>query len=153
MFEFNFKITYKSNVQDIKSNNFTRRFANLSKLDDNDDERKKYNYVKLLKKKNLNKEVRNVVTLIVALLNESRKIIVRLVVMLYDLSEKDSFEKQKNNEFFFTNDLEKNNEREINETLLFDTFDDQSNIMKLIRAIYFDDIILSKTHKDKSYEC
>ena len=149
LFEFNFKITYKSNVQDIKSNSFTRRFANLSKFDDNDDERKKYNYVKLLKKKHLNKEVRNVVTLVVALLNENRETIVRFVVMLYDLSEKNSLEKQKNDEIFFTNNLEKNNEREIDETLLFDIFNDQSNIMKLIRTIYFDDIILQRVMKIK----
>ena len=94
MFEFNFKITYKSNVQDTKSNNFTRRFANLLELDDNDDERKKYNYVTLLKKEHLNKKIRNVVNLVVALLNEIQKTIDHLVAMIYDLNEKSSFEKK-----------------------------------------------------------
>ena len=69
--------------------------------------------------------------------------------MLYDLSEEDSLEKQKNDEKSSTNDLEKNNEREIDEELLLDTFNDQSNIMKLIRAIYLDDIILQRVMKIK----
>ena len=50
LFEFNFKITYKSSVQNTKSNNLTRRFANFLESNDNDDERKKYNYVTCLKR-------------------------------------------------------------------------------------------------------
>ena len=173
LFEFNFKITYKSNVQSIKSNNLTCRFANLLEFDDNDDERKKYNYVTLLKKKHLNKRVRNVVNLVVALLNETQKTIVHLVVMIYNLNEKSLFEKKKIDEIFFTNVLEKDDEQRTIEKSIIDIFnvqfekliidildvqfekliidilDAQSNIMTMIRAIYRDDVILQRVMKAK----
>ena len=161
LFEFNFKITYKSNVQNTKSNNLTRRFANFLEFDDNDDERKKYNYVTLLKKTHLNKRIHNVVNLVVALLNETQKTIVYLVAIIYDFNEKSSFEKKKINEKSFTNVLEKNDEQKTIEKLIIDIlnvqleksiidiFDVQSNIMTMIRAIYRDDVILQRVMKAK----
>ena len=161
MFEFTFKITYKLNVQNIKSNSFTRRFANLLEFDDNDDERKKYNYVTFLKKKHLNKNIRNVVNLVVALLNEIQKTIVHLVVIIYDFNEKSSFEKKKIDGIFFTNVLEKNDEQKAIEKSIIDIFDiqleksiidtldAQSNIITIIRAIYRDDVILQRVMKAK----
>ena len=100
LFEFNFKITYKSNVQSTKSNNLIRRFANLFEFDDNDDERKKYNYVTFLKEKHLNKKIRNVVNLVVAFLNEIQKTIDHFVAIIYDFKKKKFFEKKKLINFF-----------------------------------------------------
>ena len=145
--KFNFKIVYKSRTQETKSNNLTRRSKNLSK--NNDDARKKHNFMRLLKNEHLKKDVRIAINLVVTLLNESRKRVVRLVVMLYDLSEKKSFAKREVNDESFANTFQRDEEREVDEKSILDSLDNQLNIMTRIRAIYLDDVVLQRIVKIK----
>ena len=82
-FEFNFKITYKSKKQDIKSNNLIKRINNLLKNINN----KRYQYQNqiILKKKYLNKRIKNVVDLISIFLDKKEILITKLAFMIYDL--------------------------------------------------------------------
>ena len=69
---------------------------------------------------------------------------------MYDLSEKKSIV-EKSIEKLTVNDVEnEKNEQKINEELLVDDdFNAQSNIMKLIKTIYFDDVIFQRLMKVK----
>ena len=134
--KFNFKIFYKSNVQNIKSNNFTRRSKNLSTLKNNDNFKKKHNFVKILKKEHLNKKIKNAVNLIVVFFDENFQNIVWLIVMIYDLSEENSSAKKKIVDEFNANVLVKKEKRKIVEKSFFDFFDVRFDIMSLIRTAY-----------------
>ena len=92
LFEFNFLITFRANKKNTKTNNFTRKIENLFANEEN--ERKKHNHKKLLKKKHLNKKIRKVVELISMLLNESFEKIIWLTALMYDLNEKKSVVKK-----------------------------------------------------------
>ena len=65
--------------------------------------------------------------------------------MIYDLSEKNSFTKKEVNDESHANIFEKEEKRKINEKSFFDFFD----IMTLIKATYFEDIILQRIMKVK----
>ena len=69
MFEFNFRIAYKSKVQNTKLNSLIKRFENLSKNKNN--ERHKYNYRIFLKNYQLDKGIRNAIKLTLKLIEES----------------------------------------------------------------------------------
>ena len=93
LIEFNFKIAYKSNTQNTKSNNLTRRLENLSKNREN--EKHKYNHKVLLKKQCLNAKMRKTVKMTSKLMNENEKTVTTLTIMLYELNAKN--EKFKSN--------------------------------------------------------
>ena len=93
LFKFNFKIIYKSKSLNIKSNNLIRRSKNL--LENVVDERKQYNHITLLKKKQLDSKVRNAIKFVSMLMNEFLKNVASLIVMIYDLSEKKLLENEK----------------------------------------------------------
>ena len=69
---------------------------------------------------------------------------------MYDLNEKKSII-EKSIEKLIVDDVEnEKNEQKINEKLFVDDdFNVQSNIMKLIKTIYFDDVILQRFMKIK----
>ena len=74
--ELNFKITYRPGVQGTKPDSLTRRSEDLP--EDNNDERKKYNCITLLKDKNLDEGVRNAIKLAPMLMDESLQTVTRL---------------------------------------------------------------------------
>ena len=150
LFEFNFLITFRSDKQNIKTNNLTRRIEDL--FVNEDDERKIHNRKRLLKNEHLNRKIRKVVELISMLLNESEKNVAWLIALIYDLNEKE-FVDEKFIEKSSTERIQNENEKQkVNEELLVDEFDVQFEIMKLIRAIYFDDIIFQRLMKIKKFE-
>ena len=74
MFEFNFLIIFRSNKQNIKTNNFIRKIENFFVNKKN--EHKIYNRKQLLKNKHLNKDIRKIVELTLMLLNELTKYVI-----------------------------------------------------------------------------
>ena len=89
---FNFQIIYCSDVQDIKSDNLTRRFEKNFKNASND--RIKYDF-QILFKKLLNQEIRNVINVISHLMNERQMNVVKFIFMMYELIEKNVFDVEK----------------------------------------------------------
>ena len=71
MIEFNFKITYKSKIQNIKFDNLIRRFQNLFEKQQN--ERQQFNHRILLKFHYFDEKIRNVIKLTSLLINENQK--------------------------------------------------------------------------------
>ena len=98
--------------------------------------------------------MRKAIELVFKLMNENRKNTATLAIMIYELSEKRFYAKKKLNEKSFAkknleNDAfnEKSKEKSLNDNLTI-----QSNIMKRIEAIYFDDVILQRIMKNKRNE-
>ena len=142
--EFNFKIAYRSNVQDIKLDNLTRRSQDL--LSNINDERHKYNHRTLLKAQHLDFGVRKAIEVAFALMNGSKKIVTTLAVMLYELSEENLYADEKSMiESSAENALENDSksEKSMKESLS-DRLTDHSDIMVRIVAIYSDDDILQR---------
>ena len=148
LFEFNFLIIFRSNKQNIKTNNLIRRNENL--FANEKDERKIHNRKRLLKNEHLNKDVRRVVELTSMLLNEFEKNIAWLVALIYDLNEEKLVDVKIIEKSSTKRVLIENDEQNVNEKL--DEFNVQLEIMKLIKAIYFDDIILQRLMKTKRLE-
>ena len=99
LIEFNFKIIYRSKIQNIKSNNLIRKFQNLSKKQH--DERQQFNHRILFKFHYLKTEIRNVISFASLLMNENQKNVIILATMLYELNEKKLFANEKSNEKSF----------------------------------------------------
>ena len=145
--KFNFRIIYRFEVQNIKSNNLTRRFENLLKNIKN--ERTQFNYQTLLKIKNLDSSMRKVIKMTLDLMNEREKSVIRIAIMMYDLIEKEVFANEKSIEKSFASNLETSiNEKSI-EKLLVEKFIDQSNIMQQILKTYFQDDVFQRVMKAK----
>ena len=149
LIEFNFKITYKSKIQNIKFDNLIRRFQNLFEKQQN--ERQQFNHRILLKSHYLDEKVRNAIKLTSLLMNENQKKIIILATMLYELSEKRLFANEKSDEkssakrvFEKKSTIEKSKKE-----LTIDSFMSQFDIVEQIRATYSDDIILQKIIKSK----
>ena len=86
MIEFNFKIVYRSEIQNTKSDNLIRKFQNLSERQH--DERQQFNHRILFKFHYLKTKVRNVINFVSLLMNENQKNVIILAIMLYELNEK-----------------------------------------------------------------
>ena len=71
MIEFNFKIAYKFEIQNIKFDNLIRRSQNFSKKHDN--KKHQYNYRTLLKTHHLKSKIKKIIAIIFALINENKK--------------------------------------------------------------------------------
>ena len=80
--KFNFKIIYRFEIQNIKSNNLIRRTNDL--LANDFDERKQFNNQIILKLKNLNVEIRNAIVLNDEL-HQLKNVIIKLTIITYDL--------------------------------------------------------------------
>ena len=152
LIEFNFKITYRSKVQDIKSNNLIRRSQNL--FEKQHDEHQQFNHRILLKSHYFEEEVRNAISLASLLMNESQKKITILATMLYELSEEKLFANEKSDEESFAKDvLEKRSKIEKSkEKSTVDSFMSQFDIIELIKTTYSNDIILQRIMKSKRNE-
>ena len=115
LFEFNFVFIYRFDKQNTKFDNFTKKIENLST--NKNDERKKHNHKRLLKKKHFDKKMKKIVELTLMLLNESSKKIIWLIALMYDLNEKKSVV-EKLIEKLTIDDVEsEKNEQKINEEL------------------------------------
>ena len=152
LIEFNFKIAYRSKIQDIKSNNLTRRSQNL--FEKQHDERQQFNHRILLKSHYFEKKIRNAISLASLLMNESQKKITILATMLYELSEKKLFANEKSNEESSAKNVleEKSRTEKSEKESAIDSFMSQFDIVKLIRTAYSDDIILQRIIKSKRNE-
>ena len=127
-------ILYKFETLNIKLDNFIRRSENL--FEDYTDKRQTYNHITLLKKKNLDFDVCNVIKLIFMLINEALKNAITLVVMSYDLNEKNKLENEKSSlnrsrVFLKRYKFEKNQKES-----QIKSFFAQSNFMKRILTTY-----------------
>ena len=78
--EFNFKIAYRSEIQNIKSNNLTKRSQDFSS--NINDHKHKYNHRTLFKIQHFDFDVRKTIEIAFALMNENKKIVVTLTIML-----------------------------------------------------------------------
>ena len=165
LFEFNFQIIYRSSVQNIKLDNLTRRFQNLST--NNNDARKQYLQQTLLKIKHLNKNVRVVIVVVSKLMNEIEKNSMNLISMIYDLSEE---ELDKTMTTTFANIIESSidvafenttivdftieivNNEFVNDASTINAFENdtsQTKLMNRIKQIYFNNITLQRIMKAK----
>ena len=151
MSKFNFQIIYRFEIQDIKFDNLTRRSENLSK--NVTDERTQHNHQMLLKDKNLSVEVRNVIELISDLMNERQMNVAKITTMMYDLIEENVLDDEKSIEESSSNILETDlmNEKSVEESNT-EQFINLSNIMKRIKATYFDDDVLQQLMNAKRTE-
>ena len=104
MIEFNFKIVYRLNKQDVKSNNLTQRSRNL--LKDCENSRHEYNHQMLLKKHYLNTKVKKAIEIALKLMNKKRKKIATLTVIIYELSEEKLYAKKELNNNTLTEKLQ-----------------------------------------------
>ena len=149
LIEFNFKIAYRSEVQDIKSNSLTRRSQDL--LERQHDERQQFNHRILLKSHYLEEGVRNAISLASLLMDESQEEITILATMLYELSEEKLFAGEKSDEESFAEDVfgEESRAEKSEEESAVDSFMSQFDIVELIRTAYSDDIILQRIMKSK----
>ena len=141
--KFNFQIIYRSKIQNIKSNNLTRRSKSFSKNATN--ERTKWNCQILLKNKNLNQNVKNVINLIFDLMNERQMNVAKLISMMYDLIEKNVFDVEKsikkiNIEYFWNWFNKKKSIKKFD----IEQFINLIIIMKRIKTTYFENDILQK---------
>ena len=141
--KFNFQIIYRFDVQSIKSDNLIRRFENFFKDALND--RIKYNFQILLKRKNLKQEIRNVINLISDLMNERQMNVARLTCMMYELIEKNVLDVEKSIKESTSNILEtdsineKSSEKSDTEQLI-----NLIVIMKRIKTAYLENEILQQ---------
>ena len=149
MIEFNFKIIYRSKIQNIKSNNLIRKFQNLSKKQH--DERQQFNHRILFKFHYLKTKIRNVINFASLLMNENQKNIIILAIMLYELNEKKFCANEKSNEKSFTKRVfeKKSTIEKSKKKSTIDSFMSQFDIIKQIKTTYFDNIILQKKMKSK----
>ena len=115
MFEFNFKIFYRSDVQETKSDNFIRRISDLFE-DDNNDYRR-YQYQMILKRENLDEEIKQTVNLAFILLNEKEISVFEFVFIIYDLCEININDKKLLKELLF--DILKFVEKLLKELIIF----------------------------------
>ena len=152
LIEFNFKITYRSKVQYIKSNNLIRRFQDL--LEKQHDERQQFNHRILFKFHYFEQKVRNVINLASLLMNESQEEIIILTIILYELNEERFFANEKSNEESSAKDVfeKKLKVEKTKEKSTIDSFMFQFDIVKLIKTIYSNDIILQRIMKNKRNE-
>ena len=123
LFEFNFKIIYKSNVQSIKLNSLTQRFQNFSKNITN--ERHRFNHQTILKKNHLKFEIRKIIEIVFKLMNDNQKKVIELIVILYELSEKKFYANEKLIEKSFAkSNFENSIKKKLIEKLFIDNFID-----------------------------
>ena len=127
MSKFNFYIIYRFEIQNIKSNNLTRRFENFLKNIKN--ERIQFNHQTLLKIKNLDSNIKKVIKMTLDLINEREKNVIKIIMMMYNLIDEEMFTNEKSIEKSFTSNFETLiNEKSI-EKLFVEKFIDQSNII------------------------
>ena len=107
----------------------------------------------LLKNKNLSVEVRNVIELISNLMNERQMNVARIITMMYDLIEENVFDDEKSVEESSSNifEIDLMNEKSVKESNI-EQFINLSNIMKRIKATYFDDDVLQQFMNAKRTE-
>ena len=147
MSKFNFRIIYRFEIQDIKSNNLTRRFENL--LENIKNERTQFNHQTLLKIKNLDSSIKKVIEKTLDLMNEREKSVTKIIIIIYDLIEEEVFANEKSIEKLFASNLETSiNEKSI-EKLFVEKFIDQSNIIQQILKIYSQDDVFQRVMKAK----
>ena len=95
-------------------------------------------------------EIRKVIKIVLKFMNDNRKKIIELIVMLYELSEKKIYANEKLIEKSFAKSIFENS---INEKLIEKSFIDnlitQTNIIKRIKVIYFNNKMLKKLMKCK----
>ena len=126
--KFNFRIIYRLEIQNIKSNNLTRRFENFLKNIKN--ERIQFNHQTLLKIKNFDSSIKKVIKMTLDLMNEREKSVIQIIIMMYNLIEKKVFANEKSIEKSFANNFETSiNEKSI-EKLSIEKLIDQLNIMQ-----------------------
>ena len=149
MIEFNFKIAYRFEIQNIKLDSLTRRSQDFSKK--HDDERHQYNHRTLLKAHHLKSKVKKIIVVAFALMNENKETIISLVAMMYELSEKKLYASEKSveksfaSEFFEVNlSSEKSLEKSLDDQLIT-----QSDIMQRIEIVYSSDVTLQRIMKIK----
>ena len=149
LIEFNFKIAYRFEIQNIKFDSLIRRLQKFSKK--HDDEKHQYNHRTLLKKHHLKLKIKKIITVIFALMNENKKIVISLVVMMYELSEKKFYTNEKSikksfaSEFFEINlSSEKSLKKSFDNRLFV-----QSDIMQRIEIVYSNDVTLQQIMKIK----
>ena len=149
LIEFNFKIAYRSGIQDIKFDSLTRRSQNLPER--HDDERHQYNHRTLLKTHHLKSGVRKAIAVTSALMNENKKTIISLVAMMYELSEKKLYANEKSiKESSASKFLEVDSSSEKSlEKSLDDQLIAQPDIMQRIETAYSSDVTLQRIMKIK----
>ena len=87
--KFNFKIIYRSEKQDIKLDNLTRRIQNLSQI--KNDIRRQFQQKIIHKKVNLKSDMNEVLKLTFAMLNNVFYSTTQLISMIYDMFKKKTF--------------------------------------------------------------
>ena len=143
MSKFNFQIIYRFDIQNIKFDNLTHRFENLFENTSND--RIKYHFQTLFKRKNLNQEIRNVINLISNSMNERHMNVAKLTFMIYELIEENVLDVEKSIEKSTTNVFEINsiNEKSLKKSNI-EQFINLIIIMKRIKTTYFENEIFQQ---------
>ena len=90
LLKFNFRIIYRSDTQDIKLDNLTRRIQNLSAS--NDDARRQFQQQIILKKSHLKSDMNKAINLVSTILNIFY-FVAQLVSMIYKKAKQEKQEK------------------------------------------------------------
>ena len=85
MSKFNFRIIYRSEKQNIKLDNFTKKINNF--LKNENDDRTQYRYCIIFKNSNFKKEVKYIIQLTSLFLDEVNENVIYLTTIIYEFNK------------------------------------------------------------------